>query len=439
MADALHAVDPVGGVDQTDRARPRGFGSAYLRYVVFIFFLANLLATMDRTILSILLEPIRKEFSLQDSQVGLLGFASAIFYALFGLLIGRLADTKSRSKLLALAIALFSVGTVLSGMVQNFTQLFLARVAVGVGDAGGIPTKYSLIGDKFRPEHRASALALINSGVGIGSILGLILAGILAQSVGWRMTFVLLGIPGALLALTMLLTIHEPVRGQYESVAVQAADAPSLRETIGTLASNRTLMFIVTAYSFTVFGLQGIGYWVPTLLIRSYHMPIHDVGVVYGSIIGAAFIGGMLVGATISSPLLKRDRRWEMWMPGIANFLVTICYFIAFSTSSLTVTLAALGTATFLLGTILGPASAAIQSTVTSRMRGVAVAITMFVSALIGQGVGPWAIGSLSTQLAPIYGDASLKAALQFTPLALTIGGVLYLLGARTFQRDRVD
>ncbi|MBX9858109.1 MAG: MFS transporter [Sphingomonas sp.] len=439
MSDALHAVDPVGGVDQPDIAKPRGFGSPYLYYVVFIFFLANLLATMDRTILSILLEPIRKEFSLQDSQVGLLGFAGAIFFALFGLLIGRLTDTRSRTKLLAIAIGLFSVGTVMSGMVMNFAQLFLARVAVGVGDAGGIPTKYSLIGDKFRPEHRASALALIQSGLGIGAILGLIIAGVLAQAVGWRMTFVYFGIPGALLALTILLTVREPVRGTFESMAVQTAHAPSLGETIRALRSNQTLMFIVLAYSFTVFGLQGIGYWVPTLLIRSYHMPIRDVGVVYGTIIGLAFVGGMLVGATISSPLLKHDRRWEMWLPGIANFLVTGCYVLAFSTSSLAITLTALGTATFLLGTILGPASAAIQSTVSSRMRGVAVSITMFVSALIGQGVGPWAIGYISTQLVPLYGDGSLKAALQFTPIALTVGGVLYMIGARTFHQDRVD
>lgn len=439
MSTTPHSAMTEAMTDSPDDAAGRKFGSAYLYYLVFIFFMTNLLSTMDRAVLPVLVEPIRKEFGMTDSQVGSLSLAFAIFYAIFGLFLGRLTDTWSRPKLLGISIGLFSIGTMLTGFVQNFIQLFIMRTSVGVGEAGSLPASYSLIGDSFKPQHRASAMALIQSGLGIGSTLGLVLAGVLAQSFGWRNTFIAFGVPGLLLALAILLTIKEPGRGRFERAPTVVDGQSSLLDSIKTLASNRTFSFIALSYSVTTFGIYGLGYWIPALLIRSYQMSMRDIGLVYGSIAGGAIVVGMLVGAVVAAPLLKADRRWEMWMPGIVNILVTVTYIAAFSVNSLTLTLTFIGISTFLLGFTVGPASASIQSTVPARMRGVAVAITMFISAFVGQGLGPWGIGLASTALSPTLGDGSLKAVLQIVPLVFIVGGILYFIGAKTFHRDRVD
>jgi predicted MFS family arabinose efflux permease len=414
------------------------FSSGYLRYVIFVFFLVNLLGMMDRSVLAVLVEPIKRDLSLSDSQMGLLSFAFAAFYAIFGLLIGRLTDTSSRATLLSVAVGLFSIATALSGLAQSFLQLFFARVGAGIGDAGAVPTKYSMIGDYFPPERRASAMALMQAGLGVGPALGLVVGGLLAQEIGWRMTLIVFGAPGVLVALCIALTIREPERGLFER-ETRAVQAPSLRETLQALAKNRTFRFIVLAFSATTFSIYGIGYWMPTFMVRSFGVSLAEVGLLYGATVGLSMIAGLVVGALLSPKLLEMDRRWEMWTPAIVNLMVALTYAIVFTAGSFNVALIFVAVTMFFLGLTVGPASAAIQSTVGARMRGVAVAITMLLSALLGQGLGPWAIGVGSDMFAASHGDASLALVLLFTPVVLVIGGCLYFFGARTFQTDRVD
>ncbi|MEM8987717.1 MAG: MFS transporter [Pseudomonadota bacterium] len=413
--------------------------SPYLYYLIFMLFMANMFNQMDRTVLSVLIEPIRQDLSLTDNQIGSLGFAFAIFYATFGLFIGRLTDTHSRSKLLSIAIGVFSTATVVCGWVQNYVQLFIARVVVGAGEAGGVPTSYSIVGDSFRPEHRASALALVYGGVAVGSAVGLILAGVLADAVGWRMTFVLFGIPGLLLALGVWFTVKEPLRGRFEGAEVQAAEAPSLVETIRTLSGNRTFIFITFAYSISLFCMYGIGYWLPSYLIRSLGMSLTQVGLIYGPIVGLTMAVGLIVSAVLVPKLLKADRRWELWLPGAMNALAAVCYVALFTAQTLLTAIVFASMASFLIGITVGPASAGIQSTVTARKRGVAVAVVMFVSALFGQGLGPWLIGIASDMLASAHGEDSLRIALRYSPIVFLIGSLFYYLGGRSFNSDRVD
>ncbi|MEY2756621.1 MAG: hypothetical protein RIR33_399 [Pseudomonadota bacterium] len=422
----------------SEPAAASSFSSLYLYYVVFVFFLVNLLGTMDRSVLAVLVEPIRRDLSLNDSQMGLLSFAFAAFYAIFGLFIGRLTDTSSRAKLLSVAVGLFSIATALSGLAQSFLQLFFARVGAGIGDAGAVPTKYSMIGDYFPPERRASAMALMQAGLGIGPALGLVVGGLLAQEIGWRMTLIVFGAPGVLVALCIVLTIREPARGVFEREPL-TAQTPSLKETLWTLARNRTFGFIVIAYSAMTFALFGIGYWMPTFMVRSFDVSLAQVGLLYGSVVGLSMIVGLIVGAFLSARLLKSERRWEMWLPALINVIVALTYLIVFTAPSFNVALVFVAVTTFFLGLMVGPASAAIQSTVSARMRGVAVAITMLLSALLGQGLGPWAIGVGSDMFAAARGDGSLGFVLLFTPAVLVVGGLLYFLGARDFNADRVD
>ncbi len=435
---------------------------AYLPTVIFLFFLVNAFCATDRVVLSVLVEPIKQELLLSDSQIGLLSFAGAVCYALFGLIAGRLTDVWSRPKVLAMSVAIYGLATAAGGLVTSFWHLFAARALVGLGDAGTVPSKYSMIGDMVRPAHRASILALIQAGVGIGTIAGMSITGVLGDQIGWRATFFWMGAPGLVLFLAILLVVREPRRGRFETAApaqtaepaaqrvpepVTEADPaskpgqpPTLAQTLRVLWSNPTFLMIVGGYSFTTLSLMGIGYWMPSFLVRTYGLTLSEVGTAYGPASGAGFLLGLVVGAALSPYLLKRDRRWEMWLPGLINVLVLAANVTIYSTlPAVPVLLILTAMNSFLLGLTVGPASAAIQSTVQPRMRGVAVAITMFVSALVGQGFGPWLIGVASDALSVHFPKDGLRLSLIGASSSFILGSILYGLGGRSFNRDRVD
>lgn len=416
------------------------FSGRYIYWTIFVFFLVNLVSQMDGVVLAMLAEPIRQELNLTDNQIGLLRFAFSAFYAIFGLLIGRLTDTWSRQKLLAISVFMFSVVTAVCGAVTNFVQLFIARIFVGIGEAGGVPTKYSMTGDIVPPEQRARALALITSGLGFGSMVGLVVAGFLADTIGWRLTFVAFGVPGLIVGALVVFTIKEPVRGVYEKVARQVTEAPSIRETLDMLRRNRSFVFIVFGFSATTFALTGVGYWMPSFLVRSHGVSLTEVGAVYGAVNGLGLLAGLALSAYFSPWLLRRDRAWEMLAPGFVNLAATFTYLAMFLWATSPEQIYALACMTaFFLGLTLGPASSAIQSTVPARIRGMAIALAMLISSFLGQGLAPWLLGYISDLLRPEYGDDSLRIALSLSPVVLVLGGVLYLLGSRKFKDNLVD
>jgi predicted MFS family arabinose efflux permease len=438
MSSPIPAEYPAGAEGEAGSAgRPRGFGSPYLHYLILVFFLANLLVAMDRAVLGVLIVPIQAELGFTDTQLGALSFAFAVFYALFGLALGRLTDTGSRARLLAWSVGLLGLATSLCGAAHGFVQLFAARMFCGIGEAGSVPTKYSIIGDSFQPARRASALSLIYSGLAVGPPLGLMIAGPMTGAIGWRWTFLAFGLPSLLLGLLIHVTIREPRRGVFENVP-ERADIGMIA-TMRALARNRTFMAIVGAYSISTFGVYGLGYWIPAFLIRAHGLSLSEIGLVYGSVVGLGMIAGLLVGALVSAALARRDRRFEMWLPGVMTILAGAAYAAMFLTPSRDLALALSGIATFMMGVMVGPATAGIQSTVPARMRGVAAAITMFASALFGQGLGPWAIGYGSDLLAPSRSTASLGVMLLWSTSVFLIGGLLYLAGTLSFERDRVD
>lgn len=205
------------------------------------------------------------------------------------------------------------------------------------------------------------------------------------------------------------------------------------------MLANTTFMRLVIAYAFMTFAIFGSGNWLPSFLVRTHHMSLTDIGLVYGGVTGVAMVAGMVVSATLTSRLLARERRWELWTPALINVAVALCQVGVFSAADRTHVFVFAGLSNFLLGLSIGPASAAIQSTVSAKMRGVAVSITMFTSSLIGSGLGPWAIGALSDAFAASRGEGSLQAALLFSPIALFVSGCVYFTAARSFHRDRVD
>ena len=251
----------------------RAIGRSELNYVLFILAVVSFFNYLDRMVLSMLFEPIRNELGFSDTQLGLLGgFAFAAFYATFGLPIARIADTRSRVTLLSVCMAIWSAMTAVCGMAQSFVHMLLARMGVGVGEAGCVPASHSLLSDFVPPERRAFALGIFQAGGAIGTAFGFVAAGEIADAYGWRMAFFLLGVPGVLVALLVKLTVKDPPRGNFMAQKVDRQD--QFFTTFSRLLKRPAFVQVTIAYSLGLFGVYGLAAWIPTFYMRVHGMAI---------------------------------------------------------------------------------------------------------------------------------------------------------------------
>ncbi|MDE0988114.1 MAG: MFS transporter [Pseudomonadales bacterium] len=420
------------------------YSKKYRNYALGVLFLGYVVNFIDRSILSILLEPIKKELLLTDTQLGLLGgLAFAMFYATLGIPIASLADRWSRTKVLAISMIIWSAMTAVCGAASNFTMLLLARIGVGVGEAGASPPSHSLISDYFPIESRATALSIYALGIPFGSMIGNYVGGWGASELGWRMTFFLVGVPGVFVALLILGTLREPPRGLSETAAVKAAvaktaePAPSLREVFKFLWHRRSFRHIGFAAGLHAFVGYGAGTWNAPFLIRSHEMPITEVGSWLAIISGIGAIGtfaGGYLGDKISD--WTADRRWYLWIAGISTLVMVPFQFTAYLYEDLTAVIPALAVVSILGGMYLGPSFAMTQGLVTLRMRAVASALLLFMLNIIGMGLGPYFVGAASDMLSPDYEIDSLRYALCLCVLANFWAAFHYFMGARSLRED---
>jgi MFS family permease len=380
---------------------------------------------MDRQVMSVLLPQIQKEFGISDTAAGLLhGTAFALFYVTLALPIARWADKANRVRIIAAATVLWSAMTALCGFARNFAELFLARVGVGVGEAGCSPAAYSLLSGYFPPERRPGAMAIYGAGIPLGSALGLAAGGLLAQSLGWRETFWIFGIPGVIVGLIVLLYIKEPPR-----TAEADATNPASTEVLRVLLSRRSFIHATFATALLAFAGFGAGTWAPSFLIRTHGMPVGIIGLALAGITILGAVPATIFAGRIADRFVKKDRRYHMWVPAIA-----MAFAVPFSIAALVlpvgeITLfgtavpsAYIAVALFLIPTAanaiyVGPVLAAIQSMIPDNMRAMTIAIFLFVTNLIGLGGGPVAIGYLSDVLRANFGDDSLRWSLLVTVL----------------------
>ncbi len=251
--------------------------SSYLNYVLFMLAVVAFFNYLDRMVLSMLLQPIKDELGFSDAQLGLLtGFAFALFYATFGIPIARLADRKSRVTILSVCMALWSAMTAACGLAQNFVHMLLARMGVGVGEAGCVPTSHSLLSDYVPPEKRALALGIFQTGGALGVMFGFIAAGWIADQWGWRWAFFLVGIPGILVAIIAKMTLKDPPRGNYSDAP--EPESETFMSAVRALLGRKTFVHIVIAYSVGLFAIYGINGWKPTFYVRVHDMSLTDVG-----------------------------------------------------------------------------------------------------------------------------------------------------------------
>lgn len=393
----------------------------YRRYALFILLCVYTVNFLDRQVVSILAEPIKNDLHIADWQIGMMtGVAFALFYTGLGLPIARLAESVNRIWIIGAALTVWSGFTLACGLAQNFVQLVLARIGVGVGEAGCTPTAHSLIADYVPKENRASALAFFSIGTPLGGLLGLAMGGIVADAYGWRVAFLLAGLPGLVFALIVLGTLREPRKAL---AAVQArANAPGkghFMATLRYLGGRRTFWFIAFGAAVLAFIGYGNAPFTASFFFRNHpaevaamaaHLglkPAGFLGLALGLIGGTAGIVSSWVGGFIADKAAKRDLRAYMSVPAVAAVL-TPCFFITAMLAPSATTALALLVLPGLLGSLwYGPIYATVQGLVPLQMRTTAASIILFIINLIGLGLGPLFVGALSDILAGPVGLGS--------------------------------
>jgi predicted MFS family arabinose efflux permease len=430
MADAPLAKDDL----TTDAAAPARISpSAW--YALSVLTAISLFAHMDRMALALLLEPIKADLHLKDWQLGLLsGFAFAAVYALMGIPLARMADRSSRVRLLAGCMVFWSAMTALSGFARSFPQLFLARMGVGVGEAGYMPSAHSMIGDLFSRARRPLAVAIFQSGGSMGTSVGLFVIGLLGHHLGWRASLQIAGLAGLPLALLALLTIREPARPPKTSTGQE----PALHA-LRALLRRPAYVNLVVAYALGSVCMTGISTWVPTFLIRSFGMNLAEVGAWSGlsSVIGGVL--GLMTGGVTASWLAARDPRWELWIPTLAFVLCAPMFVGMCLSQSAWLALVFKTGAIYLAALGSGVTLSTVHSFAEPHRRGTAIAMMLFLTSFLGQGLGAYLIGLFSDLLEPIAGRESLRYALLISCVILAWSIAHYLLAVRTSARDRVN
>ncbi len=412
------------------------FTPRYRQYVLGILLVVYVFNFIDRQILSILLEPIRQDLKLSDTQLGFLsGVAFAIFYATLGIPIARLADHSSRVNVISWSLAAWSVMTAVCGLAANFWQLMLGRIGVAVGEAGASPASHSLISDYFVPETRASAMGIYAMGVPIGTLIGLLAGGWLVHFFDWRTAFIVVGLPGVLMAIIVRMTVKEPPRGNSEAIMKEQEPVP-LKEAIAYLWARPSFRHVVLAVAFHAFVSYGYNGWLPAFFARSYGMGSAEIGSWLAPLIGIFAGLGTFSGGYISDYFARRDRRWYVWVPGITLAISVPFFLLAFMSDDKYTTLALLIVPLYFNYIYLGPTFAMIQGLATVRMRAIASAILLFIISLIGLGLGPFGVGVLSDYLKPEFGEESLRIALMFVFLFNIWAGIHYYIASLTLRED---
>ena len=421
------------------RQQQTTYSPAYRRYVLFILTGVYTFNFIDRQILVILQEPIKAELDLSDTQLGLLtGLAFALLYVTLGLPIARYADSNNRKNIVSISLVVWSAMTAVSGLAQNFTQLLLARIGVGVGEAGGSPPSHSIISDYFEPEKRATALSIYSSGVYLGIFLGFVVGGVIAQNYGWRMALYSLGIPGILYALLVWITVKEPIRGRTDKTNAKTTPY-TFQEVVRTLFGKKTFVFVALATGFQAFNNYGVGNWLPSFLGRVHEMELQTIGITLGII--AAIGGGLgtFMGGYLTDRLRKRNIRWYCWLPAIAILFNMLPASLVFFGANVQFVLGTLLISYFLSALYLGPSIAITHSLVPAQMRAFASAVLFFILNIIGLGLGPFVIGLLSDLLEPSYGKEAIRYAYLVTfPIGL-IAATLFYFGAKHYEEDILE
>ncbi len=391
---------------------------------------------LDRQFLSVLAEPVKASLKLSDTQLGMLtGLMFALFYTAFGLPVAALADRTRRNRVIAAACALWSLATAACGAATSFLGLAAARIAVGVGEAGGSPPAYSLLSDYFPPHSRGRALALYALGVPVGSMLGAASGGWIASRFGWRTAFFALGAIGLIVAPLILLLVREPQRGRLDPHPQGAGATPSWR---ALLAMFRRPALLATAIGAGLSAFIGYGgqNWAPAFLMREKGMTLQELALWYSLTIGIAGVAGTGLSGLLVDWLGRRRPAAYALVPAAATLLGLPVFWAYLHAQGWVAALVCIAGSSLLLIVYLAPALAVLQNAVPAHQRATAGAFLLFILNLIGLGGGPLYVGRLSDHFRARMGQASLTAGLEGLVPVFVICVLTYLLGAWLLERE---
>jgi MFS family permease len=409
------------------------------RYAVGILMVVYMFNQIDRQIIAVLGQSIKTDLRLTDTQLGFLtGFAFATFYSFTSVPIALYADRANRRNLIALSLTLWSGMTAVCGAAQTFLQIALARIGVGIGEAGCSPPAHSMISDFFPKDGRATALAVYGLGIPLGTLGGLMIGGVLGGALGWRAALLVIGIPGVVLALILRTTVPEPRRGAADNAVREAAreSAPTLWYTARHMWGRPTFRHILAAGSIITANATNMIVWTPPFLVRSFGLSLGHIGIWLGLAAGIPGAIGMYSGGFLADRVGRKDPRWRLWIAALS--LLLLCPFcVAAYMASAPVAAISLLTIPYMLSTMYAATTfAQTQGIAEIRMRATAAAILLCVLAFIGYGGGPQIVGILSDVLEPYAHAQSLRYALALFSLTSLWGAWHFYKAGQYLEAD---
>jgi len=421
------------------KAPSESFEAGTRRYVLTILVIAYTFNFIDRQILGILVEPIRLELGVGDTAMGMLtGLAFAVFYTLMGIPIARYADRANRRNLIAAAVGIWSLFTAAQGLAQNYWQLLAYRIGVGVGEAGCSPPAHSMLSDYYPANQRATALGIYSLGIPVGILFGFFVGGWMNEWFGWRVAFLVVGIPGVVLALVIRFTVREPERGMSEqrSNADPGAQQPAIGAVFRYLLGRRSFVHMALGGGISAFVGYGLISWSAAFLARSHGLSSGEIGTWLGLIFGIPGGIGILLGGRLADHFGERDTRWYLWVVAVALLLAVPAGVGVFVSDSVSAALLFLIIPVILGNFYQATTFAQTQTLVGLRMRSVAAAILLFVINIVGLAFGPSVVGMISDLLGPHYGLESLRWALLICSMANLWAAFHYWRAGVHFPRD---
>ncbi len=400
-----------------------------------ILFLVSLSNYADRHVVSVLIEPIKTEFQVSDTAMGLLtGIAFAATYAILGIPVARLADRGDRRLVITASLAVWSVATIACGFAKSFPMLVLARLGVGVGEAGAIPPAQSLIVDYFPPDQRTRALAIFMSSASFGYLAAFVGGAAIAAAHGWRWAFIVLGLPGLLLCLLTWFGLAEPRR--HAAIAVAATPQEPLKLALTLLAGKRSYVLTVVAMILYFMVAYGALTWIPAYLTRVLQVDLVRISIAYGAASMAAALVGTLLGGWVTDRIARRGNSALATVPGLTLLAVWPIYQAMLMVDDIALFLQL----NFIGGLALGAAVPAMFSVIHlvcgSARRSMAVAVAFFFANLVGLGIGPVITGALSDAFTASFGPVGLRYALMVAMTMMLPAGLALCLAARSIESD---
>jgi MFS family permease len=440
-------------------AADEDFGRGYRAWLLFLLVAANVLNMADRQGLAAIAPAIKAELGLSDTQLGLVqGLGFAIFYTAMGLPLARLAESRSRVRIVAVSVAIFAVMAAACGTARSFVQLLMCRIGVAIGDAGFGPPVGSLLGDHYPAHRRATVTTIIWLGAPIGAVLGSTGGGWIAQSANWRVWFYVLAVPSVLISALIWFTLREPRRGLADGVAIAPGSPPSMPTVLRFLWAKRSMRHVLIGAALGAITLNGTGQFIARFFVAAYGMGYAEAGRNLGLIGLVSMASGFALGGFGMERLGRTDRRWYALGPGIALIVSAPLLVASFSRADMHAAMPLLIASQIALFVFYTPTLAIAQNMVAASMRASSAFLMAFVLGLVGTGLGPLLVGFLSDLYshAAFGGDyarlcagvaadlpacraasgAGVRHALMTIPIFALWAGVHYCLAARTIVRD---